>query len=146
MYVPDDLDSRLMAVQRDPASQSVVVCRYVIDGHAIQISQVRSYMWVMIKPRVEGDFKVSNPDEVRRIFAEFFTKGREMAELRSRQEQEKDFFRIYIPDPSGEQSIATRANWWGWHVWYSDGDAIAVLLRKRWQKQTHPISTDEPWF
>ena len=145
-YVPNDLENRLVLLQRDPPSQSAAFCRYRIDGYSFQISQVKSAMWVMIKPDKEKGLSPSSSNDVAAILKDVFTKGAEMAAYNCVEKKRPYAKKVYVPDRLDPRNARAEEEWWGWQMWYSDGDAVGVLLPKWISQEPHHTSPTEPWF
>lgn len=128
-WVPDDLGRRLVALQRDPASRSTIVCRYEMSGHAIQINQIRTVMCVVIRPS-ESIGMGSKPAEFGPvIFRSYFTDGKQMAAVKAIPIRAPSPLHAYMQHPS--EFLApdgTRKR--GWAFWYTDGKAVAVFIVK----------------
>jgi len=37
-------------------------------------------------------------------------------------------------------------NWWGWRLWLTDGEAVAVYLNKCSEDSARNIMPEDPWF
>jgi hypothetical protein len=145
-WVPDDLAPRLQPLQREPASESVIVCRYSIDGHAIQVNQNRGSMWVVIKPP-KGSLAAQDAKGLgSAVFSTCFLNGDRMASLAGKEIDGTGNVRVWRPDYSAVIPPGALENWWGWRVWLTDGDAVAVFLGKRSEDSARNIMPDDPWF
>lgn len=145
-WVPYDLAGRLQPLQREPASQSIIVCRYAIDGHAIQINQSRASMWVTIKPS-KRDLLTPNAKELGlSAFNAYFLDGDRMASLQGKETDSSAKLRIWRPDYSAPIPPGALENWWGWRLWLTDGEAVAVFLNKCSEDSARNIMPDDPWF
>jgi hypothetical protein len=145
-WVPDDLAARLQPLQREPASRSIIVCRYAIDGHAIQINQSRASMWVVIKPP-KGSSLSQDPKELGiGAFNTYFLNSDRMASLPGKETGGTAKLRVWRPDYSAPIPPGALANWWGWRLWLTDGNAVAVFLRKCSEDSARDIMPDDPWF
>lgn len=145
-WIPSDLTKRLIALQRDPASQSTIVCRYEINGHAVQVSQTRNAMWVIVKPAEDSVLRAKEEQIGPSVFKTFFANGDQMAALKAKETNGVATVHIYQPDDTIPIPPSAIQNWWGWQVWYTDGDAVAVLLRKCTQDSARIVTADDPWF
>ena len=145
-WLPDDLAARLHPLQREPASQSTIVCRYAIDGHAIQLNQTRASMWVVIKPP-KGSLSVQNPKDLGiAAFNTYFLNGDHMASLPGKETDGAARLRVWRPDYSAPIPPGALENWWGWRLWLTDGDAVGVFLSKCSEDSARSIMPDDPWF
>jgi hypothetical protein len=145
-WVPADLGARLHALQREPASQSIIVCRYTIDGCAIQISQTRSVMSVVVRPP-KGALPGQNAEQfARSVFTNCFLQGDRMASLPAKEAARFGAVQAWLPNFSPSTSPSVLENWWGWRLWLTDGKAVAVLLRKISEDSAYTPAPDEPWF
>ena len=145
-WLPDDLAARLHPLQRDPASQSIIVCRYAIDGHAIQINQTRASMWVVIKPPKGNSFTGNAKESGIAAFNAYFLNGDRMASLPGKETGGAAKLRVWRPDYSAPIPPGALENWWGWRLWLTDGDAVAVFLSKCSEDSARNIMPDDPWF
>jgi len=145
-WLPDDLAARLHPLQREPASQSVIVCRYAMDGHAIQINQTRACMSVVIRP-LKGSLSTQIPKELGlTAFNTYLLNGDRMAALPAKETDGTANLRVWRLDYSAPIPPGALENWWGWQLWLTDGDAIAVLLNKCSEDSARNIMPDDPWF
>ena len=145
-WLPDDLAARLHPLQREPASQSIIVCRYRIDGHAVQINQSRASMWVVIKPS-KGSSSAQGAKEFGvAAFNTYFLNGDRMASLPGKETGGTANLRVWRPDYSAPIPPGALANWWGWRLWLTDGNAVAVFLNKCSEDSARNIMPDDPWF
>ena len=145
-WLPDDLAARLHPLQREPASRSIIVCRYAIGGHAIQITQSRRAMWVVIKAP-KGNSPTQNPKALgSAAFDTYFQYGDRMASLPGKETTGTANLRAWVPDYSAPIPPGTLENWWGWRFWLTDGEAVAVLLDKCSEDSARNILPDDPWF
>lgn len=159
-WVPRDLENWMIALQRTPASESVIVCRYEINGIQIQVNQSRSVMWVVVSsPSVsEKDNKYGIGSSV---FDTFFKEGQRMGAIEGRSTDVAG----YMPNPSkplspeaaenrvdlslyvpAKLSRDSAENWWGWQCRYAHGRAVAVCLQKRIAGSARDPHPDDPWF
>jgi hypothetical protein len=145
-WLPDDLAVRLHPLQRDPASQSIIVCRYTIDGHAIQINQSRAAMWVVIKPPTSNSVTRNTNELGVAAFSNYFLKGDRMASLQGKETDGTAKLRIWLPDYSASIPPGALENWWGWRLWLTDGEAVAVFLAKTSEDSARSVMPDDPWF
>ena len=145
-WVPDDLAARLQALQREPASQSLIVCRYSMAGHAIQINQSRGAMCVVIKPPAVSSVLQSTKNPAAAIFTEYFLEGDRMASLHGKEAAGAEKIRIWLPDYSTPIPVGALENWWGWQRWLTDGEAFAVFLNKTSEDSARNILPEDPWF
>jgi hypothetical protein len=145
-WVPDDLASRLHPLQRDPASQSIIVCRYLLEGHAIQINQSRGSMWVIIKPPKTSPLSQNARELASATFNTYFLNSDRMASLQGREISGTAKLRAWLPDFSAPIPPGTLENWWGWRLWLTDGEAVAVFLDKTSEDSARSIMPDDPWF
>jgi hypothetical protein len=145
-WVPDDLAARLQPLRREPASRSIIVCRYAIDGHAIQISQSRASMWVIIRP-LKGSLSAQNQKELgAAAFNTYFLNGDRMASLPGKETGGTANLQVWRPDYTAPMPPGALGNWWGWRLWLTDGSAVAVLLSKCSEDSARNIMPDDPWF
>lgn len=145
-WLPDDLADRLQALQREPASQSIIVCRYAMEGHAIQINQSRASMWVIIKPPKTDLLTESAKELGVAAFNAYFLEGDRMASLQGKEIDGTAKLRIWLPDYSAPIPPGALENWWGWRLWLTDGEAVSVLLNKCSEDSARNIRPDDPWF
>jgi hypothetical protein len=145
-WVPDDLAVRLQPLQRDPASQSIIVCRYAIHGHALQINQSRGSMWVTIRPPKTNSFSLNTKDPGVPAFNTYFLNGDRMASLQGKETGRSATLRTWLPDYSTPVPEGALENWWGWRLWLTDGEAVAVFLNKCSEDSARNIMPDDPWF
>jgi hypothetical protein len=145
-WVPNDLAARLHLLQREPASLSIIVCRYAIDGCAIQITQNRSSMWVVIKPRDDASLGGDASGIEQAMFPTYFLMGDRMAALYAKSVDGTAKLRIWAPNFSAPIPPGALENWWGWRLWVTDGKALAVYLGKASDDSAHTVTPDEPWF
>jgi hypothetical protein len=145
-WVPGDLAARLHALQREEASQSIIICRYVIDGYAIQVNQSRSAMWVVIRPPKNDPLSQNAEQFAKSIFTTCFLNGDRMAALPGKESARLGTLQAWLPDISAATPLAALENWWGWRLWLTDGKAVAVLLNKNSEDSAHNVMPDEPWF
>lgn len=145
-WVPDDLAARLQPLQREPASQSIIVCRYAIDGHAIQINQSRASMWVILRPPKDNSLSPNATGPGIAAFSTYFLDGDRMAAVPAKESDGTAKPRIYLPDYSAPFPAGALENWWGWRLWLTDGEAVAFLLNKCSEDSARNIMPDDPWF
>ena len=145
-WLPDDLAARLQPLQREPASRSIIVCRYAMDGHAIQINQNRASMWVTIKPPKNDSLTRNAKDLGLAAFNTYFIEGDRMASLQGKETGGNAKQRIWRPDYSAPIPQGALENWWGWRLWLTDGEAVAVYLNKCSEDSARNIMPDDPWF
>jgi hypothetical protein len=145
-WVPNDLADRLHPLQREPASQSIIVCRYDIDGHAIQINQSRGAMWVVIRPPKANPLSGNAKELASAIFNTYFLNGDRMAALQGKETNGLAGLRVWLPDYSASIPLGALENWWGWQLWLTDGRSVAVCLNKRSEDAARNIMADDPWF
>ena len=145
-WVPNDLASRLHPLQRDPASQSLILCRYLTNGHAIQVNQSRGAMWVIIKPPRTSPLSRNLQELASATFNTYFLEGARMASLSGRETNGTANLRVWRPDFSTSIPPGALENWWGWRLLLTDGDAVAVLLDKTSEDSARSIMPDDPWF
>jgi len=145
-WLPDDLADRLQPLQREPASQSIIVCRYAMDGHAIQINQNRASMWVTIKPPKNNSLIPNAKELGNAAFNTYFLEGDRMADLQGKETDGSAKLRIWLPDYSAPIPAGALENWWGWRLWLTDGEAVAVFLNKCSEDSARNIRPDDPWF
>jgi len=145
-WVPDDVAARLRPLQREPASQSIVVCRYMIDGHAIQINQSRGLMWVIIRPPKTNPLSKDGKELADAIFHAYFLNSDRMASLQGKEISGAAKLRVWRPDYSAPIPTGALQNWWGWRLWLTDGNAVAVFLNKCSEDSARNIMPDDPWF
>ncbi len=145
-WVPDDLAARLQPLQREPASQSVIVCRYATDGYAIQINQSRASMWVVIKPMNEASWAHDAKEFSIAAFNACFLNGDRMASLPGKETDTIGKLQVWSLDYSRPLPHGALENWWGWRFWLTDGESFAVLLSKRSEDSARDIMPDDPWF
>ena len=145
-WVPGDLASRLHPLQRDPASHSLVLCRYLINGHALQINQSRGSLWVIIRPPKVTPLS-RNPKELAdTIFNAYFLNGDRMASLQGKEIKGTAKVHAWLPDFSAGIPPGAPENWWGWRLWFTDGQAVGVFLHKTSEDSARSIRPDDPWF
>jgi hypothetical protein len=145
-WVPDDLAVRLQPLQREPASQSIIVCRYALNGHAIQINQSRAAMWVTIRPPQSNSLFQNAKEPGIAAFNTYFLKGDRMASLQGKETNGTAKLRTWLPDYSAPIPEGALENWWGWRLWLTDGEAVAVFLNKCSEDSARNILPDDPWF
>ena len=145
-WVPDDLAVRLQPLQREPASQSIIVCRYAINGQAIQINQSRASMWVTIRPPKSNSLSQNAKELGIAPFNTYFLNGDRMASLQGKETDGTAKLRIWLPDYSAAMPAGALENWWGWRLWLTDGEAVAVFLNKCSEDSARNIMPDDPWF
>ena len=145
-WVPEDLAARLHPLQREPASQSIIVCRYAIGGHAIQINQSRASMWVVIKPPKGNSLSQDSKALGIAAFNTYFLNGDRMASLPGKEIDGAAKLRVWRPDYSAPIPPGALENWWGWRLWLTDGEAVAVFLSKCSEDSARQIMPDDPWF
>jgi hypothetical protein len=145
-WVPDDLAARLHPLQREPASQSIIVCRYLIDGHSIQISQSRGSMGVILKPPKTNPLSQNAKELASATFNTYFLNGDRMASLPGKEIGGLAKLRVWQPDFSAPIPPGALENWWGWRLWLTDGQAVAVFLDKTSEDSARSIMPDDPWF
>lgn len=149
-WLPSDLDNRLIALQRNPASRSLVICRYEIAGNAIQVNQSRSYMWVTIQPSTNITKGVSVPELGSVVFRTFFARGEKMARIAHKEVKQQDGVRVFertrdidVITTLGPNALSV---WWGWETWYTDGKTVGVLLWKKGENSASVYGPETPWF
>lgn len=145
-WIPSDLPERLIPLREEAAEWSKVLCRYQVEGNAIQIAQTRWGVCVVLRPEDEGG--IHEPESIpERIFPRFFTKGEEMSALRGERlitpSEDVVLFELDEMDLSGPEPLDT---WWGWTFWYTDGHAVAVFLQKRLAGGQYSLTPSDPWF
>jgi hypothetical protein len=145
-WVPNDLAARLRPLRREPASQSIIICRYLIDGHAIQIDQSRGSMWIIIRPLQPKPLSKDGKELADATFHTYFLNGDRMAALPGKETAGTAKLRVWLPDFSASIPPGALANWWGWRLWLTDGEAVAILLDKTSEDSAHTIMPDDPWF
>lgn len=145
-WVPDDLAARLQPLQREPASQSIILCRYAIDGHAIQINQSRASMWVIIRPPKGNPLSKNTKELASATFNTYFLNADRMASLPGKETDGTAKLRVWLPDYSAPMPLGALENWWGWRLWLTDGEAVAVFLNKCSEDSARNIMPDDPWF
>jgi len=149
-WLPEDLTVKLTALQRDPPSRSIIVCRYEIDGNTIMINQSRTAMWVVVKLQAGIDVKGKASEIGPIMFREFFTKGKTMAGFKGRaagsgeKTGDSGALHAYVSDCMNSGPIDAALEWWGWIAWYTDGETVAVLLRK--QGGAREYKETDTWF
>jgi hypothetical protein len=145
-WVPGDLTNRLHTLQREPASQSIVACRYLINGHAIQINQSRGSMWAIVRPPKGAPLSQNAEELAKAIFNTYFLQGDRMASLQLKEITAPARLRAWAPDFSAAIPAGALENWWGWRLWLTDGQAVAVFLGKTSEDSARTILPDDPWF
>jgi hypothetical protein len=145
-WVPDDLAARLHPLQRDPASQSIIFCRYLINGHALQISQTRGSIWVIIKPPKTSPLSRDLKELASTTFSTYFLDADRMASLPGKEINGTAKLRVWRPDFSTSIPPGALENWWGWRLLLTDGEAVAVFLAKTSEDSARSIMPDDPWF
>jgi hypothetical protein len=145
-WVADDLAARLHPLQREPASQSSIICRYAIDGHAIQVNQSRGSMWVVIRPPKDNPLSQNPKELATATFNTYFLKGDRMASLQGKELNGTAKLRVWAPDFSISTPAGALENWWGWQLWLTDSQAVAVFLNKTSEDSARSIMPDDPWF
>jgi hypothetical protein len=152
-WVPDDLDKRLILLQRDPPSLSAIICRYEIKGNVIQIQQRRATMWLVIKPVAS---KVSAADDLKFILHSidtFLVGAEEINET-------KVDMKVPGPKPEWQSGKWTgyslerswieerQGDWRQSYRVFSDGSTVAFFLIKNNYMPQRPTLADSdiPWF
>ncbi len=142
-WIPSDLAERLIPQQAEQPEWSSVICRYSVGGTAIQISQTRWAITLVIQE--DAAQEVAASDGGPRVFERFFTEGERMADLPFAPPS-AIAGALYILDERSLESPEAFENWWGSASWYAEGDATAVVMRKRIEGEMHTPRPDEPWF
>jgi len=141
-----DLQDRLVPLQLDPPSESVIACRYTVGASHIQTVQNQGVMCVVVEAmRVDG--RAIPPGDVGpSAFRRFFTEGDRMAALPpDGAPTVADTLNIFTAHKRRSWSDEARTWWWGWVLWYTDGDTVAVFLPKMYG-DPFVIDLEAPWF
>ncbi|MGD9498343.1 MAG: hypothetical protein AB7Y46_18770 [Armatimonadota bacterium] len=140
-WVPGDLEQKLVPLQLDPASRSVVLCRWEMRGNRFQIAQSYAGLCIVLEPANTGAPGDAGPKALRAFLAH----GAEMADLPATTlPVSAEGVHAFVPDRDAWPLDAYRY-WWGWRLWYTNGEAVAVFMHKVADSQ-HPPQPDEPWF
>ncbi|MGD9495317.1 MAG: hypothetical protein AB7Y46_03295 [Armatimonadota bacterium] len=120
-WVPDALEGRLVRLQLDPASRSVILCRYKVDGNRFQIAQSRPALCIVTRA-VRARSGAASPEETGPdAFRAFLAHGAEMAILPATGPQVADRLHVFFPDQRVSWPEEAHASWWGWRLWCTDG-------------------------
>jgi hypothetical protein len=145
-WIPPDLAKRLVPLRSEAAPMSMVICRYKVDGNAIQIIQTRWGIGVVVKPKMTGSLDKAG-EFGNHVFLEFLNQGKELAELSQKREQSpSEHLALFGVDPVKIKAPDILENWWGTTTWYTDGQAVAALFRKRAAGEQHTPTSKDPWF
>ena len=148
-WIPEDLDDTLIPLQLDPPSRSAVICRFRVDDSLCQIAQTRTAVCVVIRPSRSVVQAGSPPELGPPVFREFFTKGSDMAAVPAQAVPvSSPEIHLFVPDHEQPWPIDARESWWGWRLWYTDGEAVAVFLVKQVYPSQRVLARpfDDPWF
>ena len=145
-WIPGDVLQRLLPLQELAASNSIVHCRYAISNNSIQVSQSVSGIWVVMKPPTNETAGMSVTDLGPFVFERFLTRGHDMGQLSRRELEELLPLHVFLEGQTEPWSKAAAINWWGWVLWYSDGQAVAVLLQKVEEDSQIDADARDPWF
>lgn len=146
-WIPPNLSERLIPLRNESQPQwSTVIARYQTQGHKIQITQTRWGVCVVIHPRFDDEV-IYAEQIAKSVFAQFFTMGEEMSSQKGRQvSADTPGLTLYEPAQEKASEIRVRKNWWNWLAWYTDGNAVAVFLHKRFAGEVRTPSSEDPWF
>ncbi|MDZ7620364.1 MAG: hypothetical protein U1E05_25460 [Patescibacteria group bacterium] len=145
-FVPADLENRMLAVQEASPQDSLMVCRWTVDGTSLQVIQSVARVGVVIKPKQEWRDATNDGEEFTFFLIDrVLNHGKEMVSWGAKPGVGfPDELKLFVPKTSapGRASL----NWWGHPVWYTDGKAMAVILEKQLDHVAHNPSPTEPWF